>query len=128
MGEYETYPSWVPNLDGYVGFVRKLLPGNELMWFERTLIYAARVLNASKMGSQFFQRLTILLPFACPGRITRVWGFLWVLLFRLPRNCGHWRAILFGFSWIWNLLLDYGFEGAPLGFHTNMAIVLQHLL
>ena len=50
--EYETYPSWVPNLDGYVGFVRKLLPGNELMWFERTLIYAARVLNASKMGSQ----------------------------------------------------------------------------
>ena len=46
------HPSWVPNLDGYVGFVRKLLPGNELMWFERTLIYAARVLNASKMGSQ----------------------------------------------------------------------------
>ncbi len=31
---------------------RKLLPGNELMWFERTLIYAARVLNASKMGRQ----------------------------------------------------------------------------
>jgi hypothetical protein len=51
--EYETHPSWVPNLDGYVAFVRKLLPGNELMWFERALIYAARVLNASKMGSQF---------------------------------------------------------------------------
>ena len=50
--EYETYPSWVPNLDGYVGFVRKLLPGNELMWFERTLIYAAKVRNASMPGSQ----------------------------------------------------------------------------
>ena len=49
--EYETYPSWVPNLDDQVGFVRKLPLGNELVWFERTLIYAVRVLNASKMGS-----------------------------------------------------------------------------
>lgn len=50
--EFEIRPGWVPSLDGPVVFARMLRSTNELTWFEYLLIYAAKVLNASGVGSQ----------------------------------------------------------------------------
>ena len=50
-------PRWVPSLDAPVGESGKSQPANGLAWFERTVFYAARVLNASSVGSQIISRL-----------------------------------------------------------------------
>jgi len=42
----------LPTLDGSVIFARMVLSSNELTWFEQREIYAAKVRNASKVGSQ----------------------------------------------------------------------------
>jgi hypothetical protein len=49
---FEIDPGWVPSLDGRDLSARKQLLSNELIRFERTTFYAARVLNASSVGSQ----------------------------------------------------------------------------
>src|ERR1035437_5323052 len=79
-------------------------------------------------GANSFQRLTALLPSANLVGITRLWGLLWVLPFNLLRNRGLWRVILLRFGRLRWLLLDDGFEGGALGLHTDVAVVLQHLL
>jgi len=63
-------------------------------------------------------------------KIARLWGLLWVLPFNLLHNAGHWRTVLFRFlgSRRLGLLLHDRFERLALGFHPNVAIVLQHLL
>jgi len=55
------HPSWVPILDGLAGFRRNSQLGRGLPWFERRGIYAARVLNASTMGSQFKRVIFLIL-------------------------------------------------------------------
>ena len=64
-GEFETCPDWVPILDSLVGFRRNSQLERGLSWFEQGGIYAAKVLNASKMGSQITILLT--LPHSLPA-------------------------------------------------------------
>jgi hypothetical protein len=48
---FEMCVAWPPRLDVRVTLARIPLGGKEFHWFEHTEIYAARVLNASRMGS-----------------------------------------------------------------------------
>ena len=48
---FELHQVWVPNLDRVANSVHISLLVKQFCWFERALFYAARVLNASKMGS-----------------------------------------------------------------------------
>jgi len=50
--ESESDASWVPNLDTPFVFVGMLLLQKHLTRFEHVRIYAAKVRNTSKMGSQ----------------------------------------------------------------------------
>jgi len=57
---FEMHPAWVPIVDGYSIFARMLYAVNGFYGFERTLFYAARVLNAPSVRSQTdFTRLSI---------------------------------------------------------------------
>jgi hypothetical protein len=51
---FEIDLGWAPRLDGSATFARMLVLTNEMTRFERRGIYAARVRNASTMGSQLF--------------------------------------------------------------------------
>jgi hypothetical protein len=50
--QFEIGPAWAPRLDGAEVFGRMTLPAKESAWFERNAIYAAMVLNVSRVGSQ----------------------------------------------------------------------------
>lgn len=51
--EFETHPTLVPGLDGTIPAGPIAHPVNQLIRFERGAFQAAKVRNASTMGSQF---------------------------------------------------------------------------
>jgi len=52
------HPSWVPSVDGPSLSAPILMQTDELYWFEQKENYAARVLNASSVGSHFLESIT----------------------------------------------------------------------
>lgn len=51
MSQFEIDPTWAPRLDESAIFTRTFLYANELAAFEHLGIYAAKVINASSVGS-----------------------------------------------------------------------------
>jgi hypothetical protein len=45
-------PNWAPRLDAVANFVQKAMSTNDLTRFEHLGIYAAKVRNVSRLGSQ----------------------------------------------------------------------------
>lgn len=62
------HPNWVPTLDGFAGFRRNSELERGLCWFERARFHAARVRNASMMGSHL-RRVISLTSLCCYGHI-----------------------------------------------------------